>query len=140
MSSTVSSSSTERGRATASGTTLDAKGGTLGGLTDVGEGDTAELAAKCLCKTNGCGALALAERGGCDTGNEDVTTVASVFKTLEHVERNLGLGRAVRLKLMLCNADLGGDLVDQLRVLSTRNLNVRGHRLLKLEGERSDVT
>ena len=125
--------------ATTSSATLDTESGTLRGLTDVGKCNATELAAEGLCETNGGGALTLTERGWCDASNENVTAVASVFKTLEHIQGDLGLGRTVRLELMRCDTNLGSDLVDQLGVLGTGNVNVRRHRLLQLEGKRSDV-
>lgn len=127
------------GVATTGGSTLDAKSGSLGWLTNVGESNTAEVGTKSLNNTHGGGRLTLSEWSWGNTGDDDVATVLTVLETLEEGEIDLGLVSTVWLELSWENTDLSGNLCDHLWVLSSRDSNVRWDWLFELEWEWLDV-
>lgn len=59
------------------GSSLDSESGSLGGLTDAGEGGLAEVSSEGLSESNGGRGLALSEGSGSDTGDDNVLSVAA---------------------------------------------------------------
>lgn len=117
-------------------TTLDTEGGTLTGLADVGKSQTTNVSTKSLGQTHGGGGLALTERGGGDTSNNDVAAVTAVLKTLEDAEVNLGLVSTIRLELRGRETNFGANLSDGLGSLGSGNGDIGRNGLLQLQGKR----
>ncbi len=126
--------------ATAGGTTLDAKGGTLAGLAHVGKGDTADMGAQSLGQTHGCGGLAFSERCRGDASHHNVAAITAVGKALEKAEVDLGLVGAIGFQLRGGDTDLLGDLCDGLRQLGAGDGDIRGNGLRQLERQRNNMS
>ncbi len=99
-------------------TTLDAEDGAQGRLPD-GDGGAHTESIETLCQPDRRRRLALAQRGGRDGRDDDLSTVRAVGETVEDVEADLGLVAAVELDLLRPETHLLSDVGDgtQLRVL-----------------------
>lgn len=84
---------------TAGSTALDAERWALTWLTNVGKSKTTNMGAQGLSKTHGGGRLALTERGGGDTGNNNVATISAMIQALEKSKVDLGLVGTIWLEL-----------------------------------------
>lgn len=124
------------GITTAGSTTLDAKGRTLRWLADTCKRDLAKVCAERLSQTNSCGGLALTERRGGDTSNDNVLAVGAVRKAVQNRELHLGLVLAVELELGARDADLAAKLCNLLGHLLAGNLDVGGNLLFEVELQR----
>ena len=112
------------GHAAACGTTLDAKHGAQGGLSQAERGGFAN-GPEGVREADGRGGLALAGGSGVDGGHEDELALGGLV--LEGVDVDLRLVVAVGNQLILGEPDLLGDLGDGERVLLCflRDLDVR---------------
>ena len=72
----------------------------MAGLAHASNGLAIHVSAKGLHKTNGCGALALAERSGVDAGNQHIFAVRRLGQAIADAEFDFGLVRSVVVELI----------------------------------------
>mmetsp|Transcript_2770 Transcript_2770/g.4463 ORF Transcript_2770/g.4463 Transcript_2770/m.4463 type:complete len:210 (-) Transcript_2770:338-967(-) len=96
--------------AASGGTTLDAKGGTLGGLTNASKGGFAQHSSQRLGQSNRCGGFAFSEWRRINASDDHVVAVGGVRAAIASTQWNLGLGNAPGNDFVSCQADLLGKL------------------------------
>jgi rRNA processing protein Krr1/Pno1 len=99
------------GIAAAGRAALDAEARAQGRFPDA-QGGLAAQAVQGVGQADGGGGLAFPGRGGGDGGDQDQLADRIVLDLLVEVERDLGLGLAVRFDGLRIDAELGGDLID----------------------------
>src|SRR5262249_50097505 len=105
---------------------LDAEGRPQAGLADAGDRAPPDLVQR-LRQPDGGQRFALTERRGIDARDHDVAAGGTLAQAGEDVERDLGLGVAVELDLVVGQPHLAGDVDDRTQRRLLRDLQVTLH-------------